>query len=333
MSRVVGRCAGASTHCGPPARWALVAVTAAAAISGPMLPVEAQTLIGQVKPWQAIPLPAPQSDPPETVRADSCAIVLTGDHVSMEMSVTPTGDTPALLLGGSRFGWTPDARYPNPHFPELQIRIDGVPHPTQDRYEAFVGGRNITTMLRLTGMDPLAVTRTPPLTSGDSHNAPQLKALVNVGAVQKSGDDYLAKWQVRRIVRIPLEPAPLHRVTLEYEALPAVSAVNRDELDTVSREMSYCLSAAQLRHLPHLRPGYGWQATEYTLPTGIDRKAVKPVTLTLSSGAGDMPREYVFFCGSHDKPTLARGGMTHGIAAVDELGNLHVLRVAEAAVQ
>ena len=332
-----------------PSRWVTAALMAATATTArPMQSDDPQTAVDQeltierqtpfvsrtANELQAIPLPPLQSDPPETVHANSCAIVLTGDHVAMDLAVTPSGETPALLLEGGLFGWTgPNTRYPNRHFPELQIRVDGASGTIEERYEAFIGSRNISTMLRLMGMDPLAVVHTPPLTTAELNNAPQLKALVNVGAVKMSGDGYLAKWQVRRIVRIPLVTAPVHRLTLEYQALPAVSVLNLQELDTASREKSYCLSPAKLRRLPHARSVPAWLASEYVLPTGIDQKTADTMSFTMSPGVGAdaVAKAYVFFCGAYGKPTATQGAVDHAGVNVDELGNLHVLRLSESA--
>jgi hypothetical protein len=302
---------------------------ASAAPPPPTTPAAAPTA---PKPWPSVPLPALEGDPVGSVHASSWIVGIVGNHVSEVLAVSTEGDIPALLLRSSLFGWSgPASPYPDRHFPELQIRVDGAPARLEEGFEAFAGRRNVTNMLRSLAMDPWAVTRTPPYTTAAAENAPLLRAFVTVGAVEKSGDGYLAKWQARRVVRIPLAPESPHRVELNYEGRPAVALLKSGELDTAARERTYCLSTSELRHLPPAPAGGPWLAvSEFTLPLGIDQVAPQAVTLSWSA-AGAERKGLLFFCGPHGKGLVKRGAFSHESAAVDETGTVHVLRVAESA--
>ena len=50
-----------------------------------------------------------------------------GDNVTVELDLVTTSDQPALLIDGPLFGWSGEAEaYPDRHFPELEVRIDGM---------------------------------------------------------------------------------------------------------------------------------------------------------------------------------------------------------------
>jgi hypothetical protein len=282
----------------------------------------------------AVPLPGLESDPPNTVLPEDCAVSLVAGHVSVDLAVSTAADSPALLLEGAFFGWGgAGVAYPDRHFPELTIHADDAPGPPQDNFEAFMGGRNITLMLKMAGIDPWAITRTPPLTAAHADHPQMLKGLSNIGAIEKSGDDYLAKWQARRIIRIPLKVVAQQRLQLDYSARPATAVMTVSQLDTTARERSECLTPDSLRRLPHTAGGPAWLATEYVIPTGIDGKPPKSVTLTVTPGAGPTTpaHTYLFVCGPHGKPIAKRDKLTHERVEVDDSGTLKLLSLTESA--
>ena len=281
----------------------------------------------------AIPLPGLESAPPATVLPVDCAVRLVADHVSVDLSVRTAVDSPALLLEGAFFGWSgSQAAYPDRQFPELNIRVDDAPGAVQDNFEAFMGGRNITQMLKLAGMDPWAITRSPPLTSAQPKAPQVLKGLSNIGAIELSGSEYLAKWQARRIMRRPLKAVAQQQVTLDYTVRPAISVATLAELDTSARERRYCLSPESLRRT--LRTAGATtllSVNEYIIPAGIDGKPPRSVTVTVSSGVGAAadPSMVFFLCGPHGKAIAKRNTLNREHADVDDSGNLHLLGVAE----
>ena len=282
-----------------------------------------------------VPLPGLESDPTGTVVAQAATVSVNAGRVSVDLSVGTVEEKPALLLETPSFGWTgPSDPYPDRQFPELEIRIDGVPVVPDDRFQAFAGGRNITTLLELAEMDPWAVTRTPPVTAAGSKNPQVLKGLANMGAIEKSGDDYRAKWTARRILRIPLKAVGGQEVELNYRARPASSLMTAEQLDTTSREKRYCISPQQLRRASHSGAATAWLAvSELAIPTGIDGKPPTSAALTISQGAGGAanPPVYYFLCGPHGKSIAKKGSVTHERAEVDDTGVLYVLSVAESA--
>ena len=208
---------------------ALVAATAGASTA-------TQSLTG-------VPLPGLTSDEGSNVDAESCSVTLSGRDVTVALSVRVDSDQAALLIEGSRFGWRGEsAAYPDRHFPELEIQIDGALVKPEDRFEAFMGKTDITGAIRDAGMDPWAVAHDPPATPVRPDSR-ALKVLERMHAVQRSGDEYLANWTARRVLRIPLKDSKHQRIELHYRARPAATQVQSDQLFTSEREAAYCLSA------------------------------------------------------------------------------------------
>jgi hypothetical protein len=284
--------------------------------------------------YPAVPMPGLESDPTGTVVAEVCTVSVMAGKVKVDLPASTAEKMPALLLTGTFFGWSgPSDPYPNRHFPELEIRVDGAPIEPQDRFEAFMGQTNITNLIKMAEMDPWAISRTPPMTSAYAGNVQVLNALRNVGAIAQSGDDYLAKWTARRLLRIPLTTAPSQQVELEYAARPVISILTADQIDTTSREKSYCISPKQLRPLTRSGSDPTWlTADEFSIPTGIDGKSPRSVILNmaLNPAAADSPG-YIFFCGPHGKPIAKKTSVARERIETDDQAIVHVLSVTAAA--
>jgi hypothetical protein len=281
-----------------------------------------------------VPLPGLESDPAGTVVPGSCTVNVMARNVRVDLAAGTAADTPALLLSGPVFGWSGASDpYPDRHFPELEIRIDGAPMMPEDRFEAFVGKTNVTNLIKSAEMDPWAISRTPPFTLAHPRNIQILNVLKNVDAFERSGDGYLAKWTARRLIRIPLKTARVQRVELSYTLRPATSVMTPDQLDTTSREKSYCITPDELKRLTGSgSPTATLTVSEFTIATGIDGKPPTSVILNVSPKSGaeaDGPTD-LFFCGPHGKPVAKKGSVTREWIEVDDQGMVRLLSVAAA---
>jgi hypothetical protein len=255
-------------------------------------------------------------------------------HVSMELLIAATIDTPALLLSGPLFGFDGSvAPYAERQFPELTIRVDGAPSVPDDRFDAFFGGRNITNFLIQADLDPWTITRDPPVTAAHPARPQVLRGLTLMGAIEPVGEDYRAKWTARRILRIPLKNLPEQRVELSYTARPAVAVMTAEQLDTAARERRYCLAPRELAKLRHPGAGATWLAVqELAIPTGIDGNAPAAVSLTVQPAAvQEKSTPTVLFCGPRGKPVVKHGLVARESVDVDDSGSVHVLIIASAA--
>lgn len=282
------------------------------------------------------PLPGLKADEGSHVSAQSCSVTLAGNKATVELELATASDQPALLIDGPLFGWLGESEaYPDRHFPELEIRIDGASITPEGRFDAFIGARDISSLIRRAGIDPWAITRSPPIVSAASAASPAQKpwamqALEKTGAVQRSGDDYLARWTARRMVRIPLKNAPQQRLQLSYLARPAFTQASPPELLAGEREAAYCLSPKQMNARLHTgtnpRP---FRIVEYSIATGIDGRPAPKVLLTMSEDAGGAPASHVvtFVCGPHGSPIAVSGNLTRRPVLPDQAGNVRLLEV------
>jgi hypothetical protein len=278
------------------------------------------------------PLPGLTLDEGSKVAADSCWVTLSGENVSVELSIHADSTQAALLIEGPLFGWQGESEgYPDRHFPELEIRIDGASMMPEDRFEAFMGKSNITSAIRDAGMDPWAIAHTPPVTPVRPDSR-ALKALERMHAVQRSGEEYLAKWTARRVLRIPLKASVNQRVELRYLARPASSQLQSNQLLTSEREAAYCVSPAQANARLHTGSSPRLvHIAEYSIATGIDGRPAPTVMLTMSAnaGSGTASRVFMFVCGPHGKPIAVAGNLARRPVLVDQAGNLRILEVIE----
>jgi len=270
-------------------------------------------------------LPPLQSDPPHTVVPHACDVSIVADHVNVDLTVTTRETQPALLVSGPLFGWSGGADpYPEKQFPELRVRINDAPIHLEDRFEAFAGGTNVTQLIKSAGMDPWAITHTPPVTRVHEARPPVLKALQNLRAIEKAGEDYLARWTARRIVRIPLQESENQRVMLAYAARPVTSVAMAAQAETRSREKRYCMEPKETKYWGRAGSGQ-FVVREYAISTSIDGASPTSVTVTLSDVGGDSKADAWYFCGPHARPNLKRGIAKRVPADVDDEGVLHLL--------
>ncbi|MGO9513671.1 MAG: DUF4424 family protein [Steroidobacteraceae bacterium] len=280
------------------------------------------------------PLPGLTSDEGSKVAAESCWVTLSGENVSVELSVYSVSNQPALLIEGPLFGPQGESEaYPDRHFPELEVRIDGAPVTPEDRFEAFMGKSDITSAIRDAGMDPWAIARNPPVTPVRP-DARALKALERMHAVQHSGEEYLANWTARRVLRIPFKASANQRIELRYRARPAFVELPSHQLLSDGREAAYCVSPTKANAMLHAGSSprlVHVAVAEYSIATGIDGRPAATVLLTKSANAGSAAasRVFTFACGPHGKPIAVAGNLTRRPVQVDQAGNLRILEVTE----
>jgi hypothetical protein len=278
-----------------------------------------------------VPLPGLTSDEETAAAVQSCAVTLSGRDVRVEFDLHTTGNPGALLIEGPSFSSLGDSdAYPDRHFPELEIRIDGASVDPEDRYQVFMGKTDITAAIRLDGMDPWAIARNPPVIAAKPE-ARSWKALEKMHAVQPSGEDYLANWTARRLLRIPLHTSANQRIELRYRARPAFMHLASDQLLAGGREAAYCLSPKQLNTLLHAagnpRP---LELVEYSFASGIDGHPAATATLAATAQAGPAEkRVFHFACGPRSKPIAVAGNLKRQPVQTDPSGNVRLLEVME----
>lgn len=274
------------------------------------------------------------SDPPGSAAPRTAVVSIKGGTITVQVLVAASAENPGLVIQGPIFGPVAASEpYPDRHFPELVVQIDGVPAPIEEFVTAFKGDRNILLFVRAAHMDPWAITRAPPLTKADGANPRALTALEGLRAIERSGDGYLAAWTARRTVRIALQKGRDQQVELRFSARPAFSPAALDQVVTSSLERDYCLSGAALHRLAHSGPATRMHILhEYTVGTGIDGIAPSSASFEMSPVDGDRAglNTMIFLCGPHRKSIAAVGTVKRQSADIDEHGQLRVLSLVEA---
>jgi hypothetical protein len=278
------------------------------------------------------PLPGLQSDEGSNVAAESCWVTLSKENVNVELSIHADSTQAALLIEGPLFGRRSESEaYPDRHFPELEILIDGASVTPEDRFEAFMGKSDISAAIRDAGMDPWSIAHNPPVTPVRPDSR-ALKALEKMRAVQRSGEEYLARWTARRVLRIPLKPSANQRIELRYLARPASSQLQSDQLLTSERETAYCVLPRQANAMLHIGSSPRLlHVAEYSIATGIDGRPAPTVVLSKSGNAGSAAasRVFTFACGPHGRPIAVAGNLIRRPVLVDQAGNLRILEVTQ----
>ena len=179
-------------------------------------------------------LPDMQSSPTGSVRVIAARVVLRADNIAVSVmtNVSP-GGLGRIVIHGPRFGWLGDSEpYPERQFPELQASVDGTPVTVISGFSAFVGSTDISATLRDAQLDPFVIAQTPPFVSAVAGHEIAFNKLVELGAIQKSDDGTLAKWDVARDIGVTLGRDGQHTLALTYTARPAYALIPFHQLAT-----------------------------------------------------------------------------------------------------
>jgi hypothetical protein len=273
-------------------------------------------------------LPGLRAEPAGSVKATSATLVLKAGKVEATLTVNAQAAGNALTIQMPRFGWLGESEtYPDRQFPELEILVNGAPAKMESTFAAFVGTTDVTAAVRKAGVDPFAIADTPPFAT-PSGGAQGSEALLSLGAVEKSGSDYIAKWTAQRKVRITLSGGP-SKVTLIYKARPAVALRRFEQTARAISLAPFCMTPADLNaalgHPPATRT---FAVTEYAIPSSVgDVAPAEGVTLSMdASETGTKP--FFAFCGAGGKPVTGKNASGKTPARLDAKGIARILVVA-----
>lgn len=278
-------------------------------------------------------LPGLRSEPPGSVTATSGALLLREGRVEVTLIVTaPHAGGSSLTIQMPRFGWLGESEtYPDRQFPELQILNDGSPAKVESTFAAFVGQTNVTEEIRKAGMDPFAIADTPPFVTAKTGGPQALEALEKLGAVEKSGTDYIAKWTAYRKVKIALTPGS-NTLKLSYKARAGFGLRRFEQIGRPANLAPFCLTAqeltAALGHAPATR---AFDVSDYSVPVSIDGKPPASFSVALGAPAkAGSAALMVAYCDADGKAVIGKGGTTKTPARADAKGIAHILSIAAA---
>lgn len=278
-------------------------------------------------------LPGLRSDPVGSVTVATASLVLRSGHIEATLTVTvQPGQRGSVTVQMPRFGWLGESEpYPDRQFSELQILDGGTPATMESSFAAFVGSVDVTEAIRKAEVDPFAIADTPPFIAPKAGRAPSFEALERLGAVEKSGGDYLAKWTVQRKVRVELNPGS-HALTFTYKARPGYALIRYDLLTRPTYLAKYCLS-------PHdLATVFGQTAatqmfavSNYAIPLSIDGRPPSALSVAVETpGKEGAPPSLIAFCGADGKAVVGQPTNVRAAARTDAKGIIHILAIETA---
>ena len=276
-------------------------------------------------------LPGLRSDPAGSITVSAASLVLRSGHVEAKLTVNVRrGQGSSVTIQMPRFGWLGEAEpYPSRQFPELQILAGGAPAAMESSFAAFVGSAVVTEALRKAGVDPFVIVETPPFVTAKAGGAAALETLERLGAVQKDGGDYLAKWTAERKVKVALKPGT-DTLTLTYRPRPGYALLRFDQITRPAYLAKFCLSAHDLEsQLGHSSATRLFVVSDYAIPLSIDDGP--PPSLSVAVDAPDKgasPPSMVAFCGADGKAAIGKATSTIKAAArTDAKGIMRVLSI------
>jgi hypothetical protein len=276
---------------------------------------------------RGVPLPGLQAEPADSLDASAATFDLQDGKINLSITLRRSGATavnPAVVIRGPRFGWLGEAEpYPDRQFPELKAAFDGEALPPAMDFAVFAGEQDVTAAIRDAGLDPFAITDTPPfvdLPQGRGRTA--FDHLLAAHAVQRSDGQFLAKWTAQRLFRFDTAGRTRTVLSLSFRARPGFSLVTLRDLTRAVRLESYCVTAESLSgQLGRSAADRRFVVKTYEIVLGVDGKPPERA-MARASGQG------TFFC----KPdgTAAFGGphAASSPARVDSRGVLQVLELS-----
>lgn len=256
------------------------------------------------------------------VKAD---VLMEGDDVGVSLTPRLRGKAPInseLLISSPRFGWLGDAEpYPDRHFPELRVYSGGRSAKMTDSFQAFVGTKEVSEMLRAAGIDPWAIAQTPPFVSVDGVPSDVVRRLSLAGVLKADGSEYLAQWNAQRTVSVTLQDE--QALDMRYRMRPGFVQMSLRNLADPFVKARYCLGGAQLRWLSRMHAGVSsFIARKYAVTVGLDQLPPASVSLSVIPSPGVV---LTAVCRRHEASSHHGATLNDVNVVPDRRGVLHIL--------
>jgi hypothetical protein len=274
-------------------------------------------------------LPGLRSEPVGSITEASASVVVREGSITLSAVLDTHGATaPRAIISGPRFGWLGESEpYPDRQFPELSVSLDGQPISAESAFAAFAGSTEISEVIRAARIDPFAIADTPPFVVPDKAEDPAFQRLLKLGAIERSGGDYLARWTAQRSIKIALHPGARQTLSVIYKARPGYALVSFAALSAAKALAPFCLTAEGLRRLLGKLPAdTTFPVRRLAIDTGIDN--ARPPELAVSIGSLADPSYSVMLaalCGADGNALTDHDGMINGKARAEAEGVLHIL--------
>jgi hypothetical protein len=273
-------------------------------------------------------LPGLRSDPQGSVTASSASLALRDGQIELTWQVIARlAEGGAVTIQMPQFGWLGESEpYPDRHFPELKVLTDGAPAAMESSFSAFVGATDVTKAIREAGVDPFLISDTPPFVKADE---PAIEKLERLGAIRKSGGDYLAKWVAQRKVTVRLKRGS-HTLTVIYKARPSYALLSSNQIANRRYLAPYCVSATDVQAaLGPPSASSMLRASIYSVPVAVDDRPLGSVDVAVDLPyAEGLRRSLIAFCRADGSSALGHQAVSKAPARPDARNVVHILSVA-----
>lgn len=208
---------------------------------------------------------------------DHVGITLNGEKVRIRLSATMGAKT-AIRLALPAFAWSGEGEtYQTRQFPELAVDVDGRSVKSADVVAVSLRGKDITRTVNAAGLDPFAITETPPFVQASPGRRKAFDDLVATSAVVTTPEGQVARWTASRKIQVVVGRAS-HTLGFNYAARPALTIDASRRGDVQWRD--YCLNPGEAAGLManHVPPG-PVIVRRYRFPATLD--GAEPRTLKL----------------------------------------------------
>ena len=251
-------------------------------------------------------------------------IQLDGRHVRVSLALAGAGgSTRRGKVSMPSFEWRGEGDpYPDRHYPELAVRVDGRTVRLQDDFRAATAKGDITDTLRAAGIDPFVIADSPPIVDIDKLSPSQAQALQVAGALKVDPDaGDLAMWSAQREVTFDLPAVRRSVLVVSYLARPAFDLRSTTDADLDPKLRSACTSTASLRQKAAdilngesvVAEAYVFDVAASAAPRGA------PVALELHAEAG-APKTVYATCSADGRGLVGLGRLSaRGVVGPDGL--------------
>ena len=250
-------------------------------------------------------LPAMRSFPSGSVKLAAASLVFKEGDIEVNLSIRATKGG-SLTIVMPRFGWVGEAEpYPARHFPELQILVDGMVAPIENSFTAFVGTADVTQAIRTARIDPFLIADTPPFVNARPES---IKELERLGAVERSGEEYLARWTAQRTMKVAIKSGS-STLRLKYKTRPGYGLLRFDQITSQAYHAQYCLS------VPDMETRFGRSAADRLfavaqtiIPLTIDGRPPPSVSVPANFVGEQTAQSLTAFCGACGGSVTVKSG-------------------------
>jgi len=228
----------------------------------------------------------------ESITIKSVVSELQGQHVTITYEISNTTNHPiktTLSTYSEPYSWQGYAAdYPDLHFPELRIRVNGVASNKNTVTYAWLNGQDITQKLRMTGIDPYIVSSPEAAQPTANLRYSHAKAEPLSSAFQIRENIAIPNWLIQQNAfwKVTLAGRAVSTLVVDYDARPATREVAVNSPSFASTIYQHCGDPEKIKQLlssDSLRNQESVRIAEYVLPLQFGNTPLPAAQFSINS--------------------------------------------------